>query len=173
MIDDDVYGSFGGMIGRGNRITRRKFASAPLCPPQITTDLTWARIRAAARKTSGWPPELWHYLTKGISVWGNLSSSGLIRPFLRNLRPFLSRVEVMSVPWGSDWELFGTTFHTYSSRNGCKRFQQNSNLGIKTNWISQTTFSLSAGTADIPSVLKASLQLQPEVSGVWREPSRK
>jgi hypothetical protein len=33
-------GEFGGMIGRGNRSTRRKPALVPLCPPQIPHDLT-------------------------------------------------------------------------------------------------------------------------------------
>jgi hypothetical protein len=48
MIDDD-YGAVGGMrIGRGNRITRRKPAPVPLCPPQIPHDLIWDRTRAAA-----------------------------------------------------------------------------------------------------------------------------
>jgi hypothetical protein len=28
-------GEIGGMIGRGNRSTRRKHAPVPLCPPQI------------------------------------------------------------------------------------------------------------------------------------------
>jgi hypothetical protein len=42
-------GEFGGMkIGGGNRNTRRKPAPAPLCPPQITLDQTWAQTRAAA-----------------------------------------------------------------------------------------------------------------------------
>jgi hypothetical protein len=42
-------GKFGGMkIGRGNRSTRRKPAPAPLCPPQIPLEQTWARTRAAA-----------------------------------------------------------------------------------------------------------------------------
>jgi hypothetical protein len=32
-------GEFGGMkIGKGNRSTRRKAATAPLCPPQIPLD---------------------------------------------------------------------------------------------------------------------------------------
>jgi hypothetical protein len=31
-------GEFGGMNGRGNRITRRKPAPVPLCPPQIPLD---------------------------------------------------------------------------------------------------------------------------------------
>jgi hypothetical protein len=38
----------GGMIGRGNRSTRRKPALVPLCPPQIPHDLNWARTLAAA-----------------------------------------------------------------------------------------------------------------------------
>jgi hypothetical protein len=48
MIDDGDCEAIGGMkIGRGNRITRRKPASAPLCPPQIPHDQTRARTRAA------------------------------------------------------------------------------------------------------------------------------
>jgi hypothetical protein len=44
MIDEDDCGAIGGMkIGRGNRSTRRKPASAPLCPPQIPHDQTRAR----------------------------------------------------------------------------------------------------------------------------------
>jgi hypothetical protein len=34
-------------IGRRNRSTRRKPAPVPLCPPQISHDLTWDRTRAA------------------------------------------------------------------------------------------------------------------------------
>jgi hypothetical protein len=42
-------GESGGMkIARGNRITRRKPAPAPLDPPQIPHDLTRARTRTAA-----------------------------------------------------------------------------------------------------------------------------
>jgi hypothetical protein len=48
-IDDDECGTVGGMkIGRGNRSTQRKPAPVPLCPPQISHDLTWAQTRAAA-----------------------------------------------------------------------------------------------------------------------------
>jgi hypothetical protein len=44
MIDEGDFGAIGGMkIGRGNRCTRRKPASAPLCPPQIPHDQTWVR----------------------------------------------------------------------------------------------------------------------------------
>jgi hypothetical protein len=47
--DDDECGAVGGMrIGRGNRRTRRKSVTVPLCPPQIPHGLTWARTRAAA-----------------------------------------------------------------------------------------------------------------------------
>jgi hypothetical protein len=40
-------GEIGGMIGRGNRSTRRKPAPVPLCPPQ-TPRATQMRTRAAA-----------------------------------------------------------------------------------------------------------------------------
>jgi hypothetical protein len=48
MIDDDCGPIVGMRIGRGNRITRKKPAPVPLCPPQIPRDLTRARTRAAA-----------------------------------------------------------------------------------------------------------------------------
>jgi hypothetical protein len=49
------YGAFGGMrIGRGNRSTRRKPASVPLCPPQIPHDLTLYRTRAAEAGIRVW-----------------------------------------------------------------------------------------------------------------------
>jgi hypothetical protein len=54
MIDDDGYGAVGGMrIGRGNRNTPRKPAPVPLCPPQISHDLTWDQTRAAAVGNQG------------------------------------------------------------------------------------------------------------------------
>jgi hypothetical protein len=40
-------GEIGGMIGRGNRSTRRKPATVPLCPPQ-TPHAAQTRTRAAA-----------------------------------------------------------------------------------------------------------------------------
>jgi hypothetical protein len=40
-------GEFGGMIGRGNRNTRRKFAPVSLCPPQ-TPHAVRARTRTFA-----------------------------------------------------------------------------------------------------------------------------
>jgi hypothetical protein len=53
MIDDECR-TVGGMIGRGNRSTRRKPVPVPLCPPQISHDLTRARTRAVA-VGGGWP----------------------------------------------------------------------------------------------------------------------
>jgi hypothetical protein len=45
--DDDECGTVGGMrIGRGS--TRTKPAPVPLCPPQISHGLSWARTQAAA-----------------------------------------------------------------------------------------------------------------------------
>jgi hypothetical protein len=47
----DEYRAVGGMrIGRGNRSTLRKYATVPLCPPQIPYDLTWAGTRAHSEK---------------------------------------------------------------------------------------------------------------------------
>jgi hypothetical protein len=49
VIYDDNYGAVGGMgIGRWNRSTRKNPSPVPLCPPQISRDLTWDRPRAAA-----------------------------------------------------------------------------------------------------------------------------
>jgi hypothetical protein len=48
MIDDGDCVAIGGMkICGGNRSTRRKPAPVPLCPPQITHDLTRSQTRAA------------------------------------------------------------------------------------------------------------------------------
>jgi hypothetical protein len=44
-------GEIGGMIGRGNRSTRRKPALVPLCPPQ-TPHAARTRTRAAAVEAS-------------------------------------------------------------------------------------------------------------------------
>jgi hypothetical protein len=42
--DYDVCGAVDGLIGKGNRSTRRKFISVPRCPPKIT-HMTQARTR--------------------------------------------------------------------------------------------------------------------------------
>jgi hypothetical protein len=58
IIDDDDCGAVGGMrIGRGNLSTRRKPASASVCPPQIPHDRTWDLTQAAAvgsRRLTTW-----------------------------------------------------------------------------------------------------------------------
>jgi hypothetical protein len=62
MINDE-YGVVGIMrIGRGNRSTRRKSATAPLYFTQMPHDLTWGRIRAASWEASDYSLELWHGL---------------------------------------------------------------------------------------------------------------
>jgi hypothetical protein len=42
MMDDDECEAIAEMLGRGTRITLRKPATVPLCPPQIPHDLTGA-----------------------------------------------------------------------------------------------------------------------------------
>jgi hypothetical protein len=47
--DDDDCGAIGGIrVDRGNRSTRGKPVSVPLCPPHIPHDLIRARTHAAA-----------------------------------------------------------------------------------------------------------------------------
>jgi hypothetical protein len=52
-------GEIGGMIGRGNRSTRRKPAPVPLCPPQIP-HADRMRTRAAAMGSQRLTAELRH-----------------------------------------------------------------------------------------------------------------
>jgi hypothetical protein len=57
MIGDECRAVGGMSIGRGNRSTRRKPASVPLCPPQIPHDLTWARtgaVEVGSRRLTAW-----------------------------------------------------------------------------------------------------------------------
>jgi hypothetical protein len=54
MMIDDECGAVGGIIGRGNRSTRRKPAPVPLCPLQIPHDLTRVRTRATVELTALW-----------------------------------------------------------------------------------------------------------------------
>jgi hypothetical protein len=61
------------MIGRGNRITRRKPAPVPLCPPQ-TPHAARTRTRAAAVGSQRLTAELRHYLNstlKDIPLYTN------------------------------------------------------------------------------------------------------
>jgi hypothetical protein len=53
--DDYDDREIGGMIGRGNRTTRRKPAPVPLCPPQTphaARTQTWAAVVGSQRLTS-------------------------------------------------------------------------------------------------------------------------
>jgi hypothetical protein len=54
-------------FGRRCRITGRNPTPVPLCPPQITHDLTWYRAWAAEREAGDWSPELWHI--NGFTLW--------------------------------------------------------------------------------------------------------
>jgi hypothetical protein len=40
--DDDECGAVNGIIGKGTQSTRRKPTPVPLCPQQISHNLTWA-----------------------------------------------------------------------------------------------------------------------------------
>jgi hypothetical protein len=62
-MNDNDCGAIGGMLGRGNRSTRRRPAPMLLCSPQIPHDLTRARIQADAVGSQRLPPELRHGLT--------------------------------------------------------------------------------------------------------------
>jgi hypothetical protein len=59
---DYDYGEIGGMIGRGNRNTRRKPAPVPLCPPQ-TPHAVRTRTRAAEVGSQRLTAELRHGLS--------------------------------------------------------------------------------------------------------------
>jgi hypothetical protein len=59
MIDEGDCGAIGGMkIGRGNRSTWRKPASAPLCPPQIPHDLKEETNSSAKKILTNREPKL-------------------------------------------------------------------------------------------------------------------
>jgi hypothetical protein len=68
MVDDDECGAVGGMIGRGNRITRRKPAPLSLCPPQIPHDLT--RTGTLAAKVGSRGLTAW---AKARPLWTNVN----------------------------------------------------------------------------------------------------
>jgi hypothetical protein len=60
-------GEIGGMIGRGNRSTRREPAPVPLCPPQ-TPHATIRELRAAAVGSQRLTAELRQSLVSSKSV---------------------------------------------------------------------------------------------------------
>jgi hypothetical protein len=65
-------GEIGGMIGRGNRSTRRKPAPVTLCPPQ-TPHSARTRTRAAAVASQRLTAELRHGLGSQLVQQGNCS----------------------------------------------------------------------------------------------------
>jgi hypothetical protein len=85
MMVDDKRGAVGGMAGTGNRRTRRKPAPVPLCPPQITHNLTWARTRATvagSREPTTARPTQVFLQTKHSSnekYWGKMTTGYVIR----------------------------------------------------------------------------------------------
>jgi hypothetical protein len=104
MIDDGDCEAVGGMkIGRGNR--SRKPAPAPLCPPQIPHEQTWARTRAAAA------------LSQRLTIWAMARPmSGGIAPRILNIgTAWRRRVSFTSCSLtsretvlGSHWRLNGS-----------------------------------------------------------------
>jgi hypothetical protein len=60
MVDDDECGAGGGMLGSGNRSTRRKTVPLQHCPPQIPHNQTRARTGAAAVESWQLQPDLRH-----------------------------------------------------------------------------------------------------------------
>jgi hypothetical protein len=65
-----IFGAIGGMkIGRGNRSTRRKPTTAPLCPPQ---NPTW-QTRSRTPDRSGGKPAT-NRLTYGVALFSPISS---------------------------------------------------------------------------------------------------
>jgi hypothetical protein len=78
-------GEIGGMIGKGNRSTRRNPAPVPLCPPQ-TPHAARTRTRAAAMGSQRLTAELRH----GLQV------SHLVSLLDTNLLPYLSNCQAVS-----------------------------------------------------------------------------
>jgi hypothetical protein len=60
-------GEIGGMIGKGNRSTRRKSAPVPLCPPQIP-HAARTRTRTAGVGSQRLTAELRHGLNEHVTT---------------------------------------------------------------------------------------------------------
>jgi hypothetical protein len=82
-LGDYDNGEIGGMIGRGNRSTRRKPAPVPLCPPQ-TPHAARTRTRAAAVGSQRLTAELRHGLKE---MYLRLNSGDLYNGYCGNLLP--------------------------------------------------------------------------------------
>jgi hypothetical protein len=65
MMNDDECGAVGGMIGRGNRSTRRRPTHVALYPPQIPHKLNRALARATAVEAGECPCRRIKYLMCG------------------------------------------------------------------------------------------------------------
>jgi hypothetical protein len=110
MIDDGDWGAIGGMkIDRGNRSTRRKTALAPLCPPQIPHDLTWAQTREAAVES-----QLLTAWAMARPKFQGIKSNLYLCRLWRLLRTSASGPEMCSSAWRS--------FHQFRIR-GTKKIQ--------------------------------------------------
>jgi hypothetical protein len=84
-------GEIGGMIGRGNRSTRRKSDPVPLCPPQ-TPHATRTRTRAAGVGSQRLTAELRHGQRLHLSwLWYNQGTGKL------NLKSSVSFLSLFSV----------------------------------------------------------------------------
>jgi hypothetical protein len=86
MMDDNEWGAFDGMLGKGNRSTRRKPVPVPFCPPQIPRNLIRDRTRAAAvgsRRLTTWAAA--RPIGAVSSIKGTCSVVGIRSSFLFHL----------------------------------------------------------------------------------------
>jgi hypothetical protein len=108
--DGHERGAIGGMLGRGSRITRRKAAPVPLCPPQIPPDLTRARSRRLtswARERPRLPSWWWNLAVIGDvdSIYGFGATGSEEEAHAERSTPAISGVHC-SLPFMYDAELF-------------------------------------------------------------------
>jgi hypothetical protein len=78
---DDKCGAAGGMLGRGNRNTRRTPAPVLLCSPQIPHDLNRARTRAAA--VGSWRLTAWASALPKLCIVTDFVAVIILRFFLQ------------------------------------------------------------------------------------------
>jgi hypothetical protein len=94
---DYEEGEIGGMIGRGNRSSRRKPAPVPLCPPQ-TPHATRTRNRVVIWDL-GWTKWCWGRFSRSTSVSpANLHSTNFSIITLAHYQGWYNRPVVASVP---------------------------------------------------------------------------
>jgi hypothetical protein len=81
-----MSGAVGGMSGRENWSTQRKPSPVPLCSPQITHDLTWARTYAAtvgSRQLTSWA-KAWP--TFGVYILAYIFQTGFLLCYATKLQ---------------------------------------------------------------------------------------